>query len=280
MRSDDSTPAAVSRPAPSRWLLGTVLAAGLAWTGACASGSPPQVAADLDQPSPHAEQVRASDTDTANRVATLTGAHALIAAGPIDDSEAVFAVFRDVSDALLLSGRNAEDRQDWEVAMASYEALPADHPQRTSTLLRAKREWRNSNLSMCAQQVFVSPLLTRAELAVLLVSLAPQLESFGVGRSPVLSDIVELPCYREVLTAVRCDLLTFDRLDNRFFPSQAARPEEVRRAVEGMCRILDIKPPVWCQGEEVLAGCALISIPVRGDQVAELVSRLTETEKP
>lgn len=112
------------------------------------------------------------------------------------------------------------------------------------------------------------------------MSLAPQLESVGIGRSPVLSDIVDLPCHREILTAVRCDLLAFDRLDHRFFPSQAARPEEVRSAVEGMCRILDIKPPVWCHGEEVTAGCALISIPVRGEQIAELVSRLTETEKP
>jgi len=278
VRSGDGNPAATSRPAPSRRLLGAVLAACLAWTGACASVSPPQVAADLDLPAPPVEQARASDT--ANQASTLTGAHALTVSGPIDDAEAVFSALRDLSDALLLSGRTAEDRHDWEMAMASYEALPADHPQRTSTLLRAKREWRNSNLSMCAQQVFVSPLLTRADLAVLLVSLVPQLESVGVGRSPVLSDIVDLPCYREVLTAVRCNLFAFDRRDHRFFPSQAARPDEVRSAVEAMCRILDIKPPEWCHGEEATAGCALISIPVRGQQVAELVSRLTETEKP
>ena len=94
----------------------------------------------------------------------------------------------------------------------------------------------------------------------------------------MLSDIVDLPCYRDVLTAVRYDLLAIDSLDHRFFPSRAARPEEVRRAVEVMCRSLGIKPPVWCHGEEVAAGCALISMPVRGEQVGELVSRLTDTE--
>ena len=293
MRNGDRIPGAASRPSPPRLLLGAVLAGGLAWTGACASVSQPQVAADLALPPPLAgpgaleagpdeetlapvEQARASDT--ANRVATVMEAYALIGPGPIDDAEGVFSIVPDVSGALLLSGRLAEDRHDWETAMASYEALPANHPQRTSTLLRAKRQWRNSNLSMCAQQVFVSPLLTRAELAVLLVSLAPQLESVGTGRSPVLSDILDLPCYREVLTAARCDLLAFDRLEHRFFPFQAVRPEEVRGAVEVMCRILEIKPPVWCHGEEVTAGCAVISMPVRGEQVAELVSRLTETE--
>lgn len=93
------------------------------------------------------------------------------------------------------------------------------------------------------------------------------------------SEIVDLCCHREVLTGNRCNLLVVDRLKHRFFPTRATRSEDVRSAIEEMCRILDIKPPVWCHGEDVTAGCDLTSIPVGGKQVADLVSRLTETEK-
>jgi hypothetical protein len=101
------------------------------------------------------------------------------------------------------------------------------------------------------------------------------------GSSPVLSDIVDLPCLSEVLTAVRFDLLDVDRLDHRFFPSRAARPEEVRSAVESLCHVLDLKPPVWCEEGGATAGCTLVvSEPVRGQQVAAMVSRLIEAERP
>ena len=160
------------------------------------------------------------------------------------------------------------------------EALPADYPQRSSSLLRARFEWRSSNLSQCAQQAVASPQLTRSELAILLVSLAPQLAAVGSGSSAVLSDIVDQPCYLDVLTAVRSNLFAVDRLDHRFFPSRSARLAEVHSAVEGLCQILDLKPPVWCQGAEATADCTLISVPVRGQQVAELVSRLTDVTEP
>ena len=160
--------------------------------------------------------------------------------------------------------------------MNLYESLPVDYPERSSSLLRARLQWRSSNLPPYAQQVFSSPRLTRSQLAILLVSLAPQLEAFVRGDSPVLSDVDDLPCLREVLTAVRLDLFDIDRLEHRFFPTRAARLEEVRRAVEGLCHILEIEPPVWCEGAEAPAGCSLVSEPVRGEQVAEVVSRLTE----
>ena len=165
------------------------------------------------------------------------------------------------------------------MAMASYETLPATTRSAPRPFSGPSASAWNSNLSMCAQQVFASTLLTRADLAVLLVSLAPQLEAEDQQIAGAFR-YCRLPAPVKILTAVRCNLFAFDRLDHRFFPSQVARPEEVRSAVEGMCRILDIKPPVWCHGEEVTAGCTVISIPVRGEQIAELVSRLTETEKP
>jgi len=212
-----------------------------------------------------AELVRASEA--ADLTATLTGGLELIGLGRSGDPG-----------ALLTFGHIAEGRHDWETAMRLYQLLPADNPQRTASLLRIRLQWRLSNLQECARQSIASPRLTRSELAILLVSLAPQLEAAGGGSSPVMSDIIELPCYRRVLTAVRLGLLNFDHLEHRFFPSRAARPEEVRSAVAGLCHILDLKPPVWCGQAETTAGCTLLSVPVRGEQVAMMVSRLTEEE--
>jgi hypothetical protein len=214
----------------------------------------------------------------ANAVAALAGTRQLIPPGL--GVVAVLPGLNEGAELLFLSGRVAEDGHDWELAMNRYEALPADYPQRGSSLLRARFEWRSSNLPQCAQQAVASPRLTRSELAILLVSLAPQLVAVESGGSAVLSDIVDQPCYLDVLTAVRCNLLVVDRLENRFFPSRSARLAEVHSAVESLCRILDLKPPVWCQGAEATADCTLISVPVRGQQVAELVSRLTDVAEP
>ena len=182
-------------------------------------------------------------------------------------------------DVLLLSGRIAEHRHDWQTAMGIYESLPAGDLERSSSLLRAKLRWRSSNLPVCAQQAIASPRLTRSELAILLVSLAPELEPAAGGSSPMLSDIVDLPCFNGVLIVVRLGLLDIDRLEHRFFPSRAARPEEVRSAVEGLCHVLDLKPPAWCGEAGAAASCTLVSEPLRGQQVAEMVSRLVEAER-
>ncbi len=291
--------AADSPPALSPRQRIAALVAGVVWVAACTTAPPLTVveptaarqdagrasetarvleAGQAQMARTQAEQARA--LKAANRDVTLLAARALIAVGRSDDAVAALSALSDDPDALLLAGRIAERRRHWETAMNLYETLPADNPERTASLLRAKLEWRSSNLPPCAQQVIVSPQLTRSELAILLVSLAPQLETFGGARSPVLSDIVDLPCLRRVLTAVRFDLLAVDRLDHRFFPSRAARPEEVRSAVEGLCRILDLQPPVWCREGGATAGCTLVSEPVRGQQVAAMVSRLIEAERP
>jgi hypothetical protein len=291
--------AAASRPAPSPRQLIAALVAGVAWVAACATAPPLTVvdptafppdagrasqaallleAEQAQMALTSAEQVRAREAS--NRDATLLAARALIAVGRSDDAGVALSALSGDPDALLLTGRIAERRHSWETAMNLYESLPADNPERTASLLRAKLEWRSSNLPLCAQQAIASPRLTRSDLAVLLVSLAPQLEALVGGRSPVLSDIVDLPCLRGVLTAVRFDLLGVDRLDHSFFPFRAARPEEVRSAVESLCHVLDLKPPVWCEEGGVAAGCTLVSDPVRGQQVADMVSQLMEGERP
>jgi tetratricopeptide (TPR) repeat protein len=223
---------------------------------------------------------RALALEPANRDAILTRARALIALGSSDQAEAALTPLASDPDALLLSGSIAERRRDWETAMDLYDSLPADYPERASSLRRAKQQWRLSNLPPCARQAIASPDLTRAELAILLVSLAPQLETVEGESPPVLSDIVDLPCYREILTAARLELVAGDPREHRFFPRRPVQPEELRSAVDGLCHVLDLTPPLWCEEAEPGAGCTAVSAPVSGEQVAELVSRLTEAEGP
>ncbi len=160
--------------------------------------------------------------------------------------------------------------------MALYDSLPADHPERQGALRRAKRQWRLSHLPPCARTALSSPELTRSQLAILLVALAPQLESIGGSASPVLSDIVDLPCSRNIITAVRLDLLSSDSLEHRFFPNRTARGAEVRDAVDGLCHLLGLQAPVWC--EEPGSGCTVLSEPVSGEQFTDAVMGLLETE--
>ena len=222
---------------------------------------------------------KARALEAANRDTTLTGARALIALGLSDDAEAVLAALTGDPDVFVLSGRIAEHRRDWLTAMGIYESLPAGNLERSPSLLRAKLQWRSSNLPACAQQAIASPRLTRFELAILLVSMAPELEPAAGGSSPMLSDIVDLPCFSRALVVVRLGLLDIDRREHRFFPLRAARPEEVRSAVEGLCNVLDLRPPAWCGEAEAATSCTLISEPLRGQQVAEMVTKLVEAAK-
>jgi len=210
------------------------------------------------------------------RTAVWLEARALVALGRDAEADAALARLGADPEALLLSGRLAEGRQDWETAMTLYDALPADHPQRQAKLHRVKLQWRLSLLPACARTALSSPRLTRSQLAILLVTLAPQLETLEGGPPPVLSDVVDLACSSDIVTAVRFDLLSSDPLERRFFPNRPARVHEVRDAVDALCHLLGLQAPVWCA--QPGPGCTVLSEPVGGDQVAETVLRLLETE--
>jgi len=213
-----------------------------------------------------------------NRSAVLVQARSLLALGRDAEAESALTPLGADPEALLLSGAIAERRQDWETAMDLYDSLPPDHPQRQASLRRAKLQWRLSNLAPCVRAALASPRLTRSQLAILLVALAPQLGTIGGGAPPVLSDIVDLPCSDEIVTAARLELVGSDPLEHRFYPARPARADEVRDAVDGLCHLLALKPPVWCP--EPGPGCTVLSDPIGGSQLAETVLQLLETEGP
>jgi len=105
----------------------------------------------------------------------------------------------------------------------------------------------------------------------------PQLEAFSGGSVPVLSDIVDLPSHREVLTAVRLDLLEVDPLEHRFHPRRVAEPHEVVQSVDGLCHLLGLETPQWCQSETVVSSsCTALAEPMTGEIMADLILNLEQ----
>jgi len=221
----------------------------------------------------------ALELEPEHRKGRLVAARALLQQGEIEDAEAILVSLGGDSDALFMSGRIAERRQDWQNAMDLFAAVPQDSPGRDAALRRVKLRWRLTQLPAHVQEALASPRLTRAQLAVLLVDLMPRLETFSGGTVPVLSDIVDLPSHREVLTAVRLDLLEVDPLEHSFHPHRAARPREVVQAVEGLCHLLGLETPMWCQpGTVVSSSCTALAEPLTGEIMADLVLNLEQGE--
>ena len=168
----------------------------------------------------------ALELDPEHRYGRLVAARALLAHGEAADAEAILVSLGRDPDALFISGSIAERRQDWQTAMDLFAAVPPDYPGRDAALRRVQLRWRLTQLPAHVQEALVSPRLTRSQLAVLLVDLMPQLETFSGGTVPVLSDIVDLPSHREILTAVRLDLLEVDPLEHSFHPHRVAEARE------------------------------------------------------
>lgn len=217
----------------------------------------------------------------AHREGRLVKAEALIELDRVEEAEVLLAGLPGDADALFLAGHIAEGRHDWLTAMEIYSSLPTSYLDRDSALKRTQLQWHLSHMPDHVKSALGSQQLTRAELAVLIVALAPQLEGFGGSNVPLLSDIVDLPSYREILTAVRLQLIDPDPLEHRFFPERVTSPAEVRLAVDGLCHLLALPTPVWCEPDIVLSSpCVDIEKPVTGSEVAGLILEMVQKEDP
>ena len=216
------------------------------------------------------------EVDPANREARLLRARAALDQDDGATVESVLEPLGDDPEALLLRGRLAERRHRWMEAYRLYEALPPDHPLRESSMDRAKYAWRVSNLPPWVQEALRSPALTRAQLAVVLVSLAPQVEARATGTPPLLSDIVDLPSQREIVTAVRAGLLDADTLEHTFRPGDPAGVESTRLAIDRLCGLLGRTPPSWCDQNPGTGTCVALDDPPTGPQVASLLKTILE----
>jgi tetratricopeptide (TPR) repeat protein len=173
--------------------------------------------------------------------------------------------------------RIAEDRGEWQTAMQLYQSLPDDNPSKASGLRRAKLRWRLSVMPSYVTEALQSIDLTREELAVIVVSLAPRVETLPGGEVPLLSDIMQLPTQREILAAVRMGLVETDRFERLYHPHRQATAHEVRTALDRLGVLLQIDSPRWCGAEP--DPCVAIEEPVAGDRVASIVIEMVAREE-
>lgn len=193
------------------------------------------------------------------------------------DLSAAFRIYTSLPDdpkAVLLAVAIAEGEDDWLSAMNLYESLPEDRPEKGPGLRRAKLRWRISVMPEYVQEAFSSPELTRSQLAVIVVSSSPQVETLAGGQVPLLSDVMTLPSRDEILTATRLGLIESDRFLDRFHPQRPATANEVRYAVDGLAHLLELQSPRWCGGEIEGEPCIEIVEPVSGPHVSGIVIEL------
>ena len=243
-----------------------------------------------------------------NRDAVLLKAQALIALDRPDRAEAVLAGLPRDPDVVRLSGNIAEARGDlsaamriysslpddpeatlrgiaiaegqgeWLTAMNLYSSLPDDRPEKGPGLRRAKLRWRVSVMPDYVREAFASAEINRAQLAVIVVALAPKVETLPGGQVPLLSDVMTLPSQEEILTATRLGLIDSDQFLHRYHPLRAVSVDEARSTIDNLGRILDIESPRWCTDEIDDQPCAEIAEPVSGEVVAGIVIEMVTRE--
>ncbi len=200
------------------------------------------------------------------------------ARGDLSAAMRIYSSLPDDADAILHAITIAESQDDWLTAMNLYTSLPDERPEKGSGLRRAKLRWRLSVMPEYVQEAIDSPQLDRAQLAVVVVSLAPKVETLPGGQVPLLSDIMTLPSQNEILTAARLGLIESDQFLNRFHPERLVTAAEVRSTVDNLARLLGVERPRWCAEETDTQPCAAIAEPISGEAVAEIVLEVVTQE--
>jgi len=197
--------------------------------------------------------------------------------GDLNAALRIYASLPNDPEATMLAIGIAETQGEWSTAMNLWSVLPEDTPEKARGLSRAKLRWRLSVMPDYVHEAVDSTNLDRAGLAVILVSLAPQLETLPGGAVPLLSDIMDLPSQREILTAVRLRLIDSDQLDHRFNPDRPVATGEVRAAINRLSGLLALDRPHWCtRGDN--SPCTSLDPPISGQRVAGIVITLVARE--
>jgi hypothetical protein len=210
----------------------------------------------------------------------LGQASCLIRLDRLDEAATVLAVIGDDPSALMMAGNVAELEGDLVTAMGRYQAAPLGTPGRDEALRRVKTRWRLSVLPSYVQAALASNQVSREELAVLLVNLVPEVRAMGSGTVPLLTDILDLPSQRDIVTAARLELLSVDRVEHRFDPDRIASGPEIQDAIERLAALVGVPPPVWCGVSNVVSSCMELTAPVDGKDVTDAVLNLVHGEDP
>jgi tetratricopeptide (TPR) repeat protein len=200
------------------------------------------------------------------------------ARGDLSAAMRIYSSLPEDPESVLLAVAIAETQGDWLTAMNLYTSLPDERPEKGPGLRRAKLRWRVSVMPEYVQEAVRSPQLDRSQLAVVVVSLAPRVETLPGGQVPLLSDVMTLPSQNEILTAARLGLIESDQFLHRFHPQRLASAAEARQAVDSLARLLELDRPRWCTDETDDRSCAAFDEPITGEAVASIVIEVVAQE--
>ncbi len=219
-----------------------------------------------------AELVAANALDPNRPDMVLLAAEIFVSEGRLDEAATLLDRIPDEPDARFLAGQIAEAGGDWQSAMDLYASLADDYPGKNGALERAQTRWRLTLLPKYAHASMATDQLTRGDLAIVLVSVQPRLETLPGGAVPVMSDIVDYPGQREIITVVRLGIMDADRRGHRFFPNRPVSIDTIHEAIQRSRALLGRTAPVWCSGEDMLgSGCTSIPSPPSGGAVINAV---------
>jgi tetratricopeptide (TPR) repeat protein len=111
-------------------------------------------------------------------VVKLAG-HIAEARGDFTAALRIYSSLPDDTEAVLLAIAVAEKQGDWLSAMNLYSLLPDNQPEKASGLYRAKLRWRVSVMPNYVREALSSPEINRGDLAVVIVTLAPMVETLA-----------------------------------------------------------------------------------------------------
>lgn len=127
---------------------------------------------------------------------------------------------------------------DARAGLALIEALAAaapGDPVLQTELARAKFAWRLLNSPEQVRGLRGKVVLTRADFAVLLYWMVPQIRTARPGAAQIASDIVDHPSRDEIARVANLGLMTIDESLHRFSPDAALRRSD---AVSALLRLL------------------------------------------
>ncbi|HYO16546.1 MAG TPA: hypothetical protein VE685_25390, partial [Thermoanaerobaculia bacterium] len=139
--------------------------------------------------------------------------------------------------------------------------LAARHPgdaQWAERLDSAKFRWRLTQLPRSVQEVAAKLELTKADFALLLYWLVPDVRNSRPTAGRIASDVLDHPYREEIVRVANLGLLEIDPTLHRFFPSAPVRRSVALRTLTRMVSRFDKK--VSCPGEtcEAAAQCRLV----------------------
>ncbi|MCD4751421.1 MAG: tetratricopeptide repeat protein [Thermoanaerobaculales bacterium] len=217
--------------------------------------------------------------DPENPRGLLTQARAQVGLDLFPEAEATLVRLGDDPEALLLRAEISSNGNHWQQAMNLLSRLPEEDDRKRNSLRKARLRWRLSILPAYVREAVDSKDLTREQLAVILISLTPELETFSGGQTPLMPDILNLESQRAILTVTRLSIMSPDPVEHRFLPHMRASLETIRNSIDAVSHLTGYRVPLWCRSNEMVQSeCISVDDPVTGQWLTEVLLALVEED--